>query len=238
MTNPHLSKILKPSLLTTFVLLFVSPLVIFAQANTAPAAKTLTVDQLVGNYKGTAKRSAGDIAFTLELKSENGKITGRLVEPHEMQINSGEISGNKLTLKLSSATNTATLVLHPVDDKLAGDWSSGAETGTVELKKVVAPSDAEVLTGEWDAAADVQGQAFPFTLTLKVEGEKVTGSSNSQLGNSIITGGTWKDGKLAFVLDGSGGQVAMVATLTDGKLIGDYDFSGQAQGRWVATKRK
>jgi hypothetical protein len=95
-----------------------------------------------------------------------------------------------------------------------------------------------LLTGVWDAAADAQGQAFPFTLTLKVEGEKVTGGSSSQLGESTISSGVWKDGKLAVVLEGgSGGQVALIATLVDGKLVGDYDFAGQLQGKWVATKK-
>jgi hypothetical protein len=100
------------------------------------------------------------------------------------------------------------------------------------------PSAAELLSGEWDAAADAQGQAFPFTLTLKVEGEKVTGASSSSLGNSTISTGTWKDGKLAIVLDAANGPIALIATMTDGKLVGDYDFAGQLQGKWVATKKK
>ena len=37
-----------------------------------------------------------------------------------------------------------------------------------------------------------------FLLTLKVDGETVTGGSSSQLGDSAIKSGTWKDGKLAF----------------------------------------
>jgi hypothetical protein len=227
--------------LTAFFFLLFAPLAVFAQGGAAPSPTPLTMDQFVGNYKGTAKRAGGDISFTLEIKSENGKAAGRLTAPEhpELQITSGEIVGKKLTLKLSSAANAGTLVLQPLDDKLVGEWQSGGHTGAVELKKVpTEPSAAEMLSGEWDGAADVQGQAFPFTLTLKVEGEKVTGSSSSQLGTSTITAGTWKDGKLAYVLESPNGQIAMIATLVDGKLIGDYDYSGQAQGKWVATKRK
>ncbi|HXU08316.1 MAG TPA: hypothetical protein VN743_04910, partial [Blastocatellia bacterium] len=93
-------------------------------------------------------------------------------------------------------------------------------------------------TGEWDAAADAQGQAFPFTLVLKLDGDKVTGSSSSQLGNSEISSGTWKDGKLSLVINGSSGAIGLMATLDGGKLIGDYDFAGQLQGKWVAVKKK
>jgi hypothetical protein len=98
------------------------------------------------------------------------------------------------------------LTLQKGEDKLTGDWVRGADKGTVELKKAAAEVfTAEMLNGEWDAVADAQGQPFPFLLTLKVDGEKVTGTSSSQLGTSPITSGTWKDGKLAIVLEGSAG---------------------------------
>jgi hypothetical protein len=191
--------------------------------------------------------------LALEIKSENGKLSGRLIAPKkEQSITSAEVADGKLTLKLAAGDEAATLVLHPQDNKLVGDWKIDKQTRAVEFEKVVpvtAPvvvevkkaaeaSTAELLTGVWDAAADAQGQAFPFTLTLKVEGEKVTGGSSSQLGESTISSGVWKDGKLAVVLEGgSGGQVALIATLVDGKLVGDYDFAGQLQGKWVATKK-
>jgi hypothetical protein len=227
--------------LTAFLFLLLTPLALFAQGGAASSPKPLTMDQFVGSYKGTAKRAGSDISVALEVKFENGKAAGRLTAPDhpELQITSGEIAENKLTLKLNSAANAATLVLQALDDKLVGEWRSGEQSGPVEFKRVPAePSAAEMLSGDWDGAADVQGQAFPFNLTLKVEGDKVTGSSSSQLGTSTITAGTWQDGKLAFVLDSPSGQIAMIATLVEGKLIGDYDFSGQTQGKWVATKRK
>src|SRR5207249_4164947 len=117
------------------------------------------------------------------------------------------------------------------------DWIKGAQKGTVELMK--APLAASVdLSGEWEAAADVQGQAFPFTLTLKVDGDKVSGSSSSQLGTSSISQGSWKDGKLAIILDASNGQISLYATVVDGKLSGDFDYAGQLSGKWIATKKK
>jgi hypothetical protein len=111
--------------------------------------------------------------------------------------------------------------------------SKGGE-GTVELHKVV----VDEISGQWDAVADAQGQPFPFTLTLKLEGEKVTGSSSSQLGDSPVSSGSWKDGKLSIMLEGGAGQIALAATMIDGKLSGDYDFAGQLSGKWVAIKKK
>jgi hypothetical protein len=58
------------------------------------------------------------------------------------------------------------------------------------------------------------------------------------LGTSTITSGSWKDGKLVFVLDSANGQIGMVATIVDGKLVGDFDLSGQMTGKWAAIKKK
>jgi hypothetical protein len=74
-------------------------------------------------------------------------------------------------------------------------------------------------------------------LTLKVEGEKVTGESSSSLGQATISNGTFKDGKLAFQLDSPGGAIIMSAVIKDGGLVGEFDYAGQTQGRWVAKKR-
>ena len=235
-----------------FLLLLLSPLVLFGQSG-APATKPPAADQFAGNYKGNAKSPEGDMSLTVEIKSENGKMSGRLVTPQgEQPFTSGEVVDGKLTLKFGSAGSAGVLALQLRDDKLVGEWKAGAKTRAVEFQKVPAasepavaevkkspePSAAELLSGEWDAAADVQGQAFPFSLSLKVEGDKVTGTSNSQLGNSTISSGSWKDGKLVLVLDSANGQTALIGTLVDGKLVGDYDYAGQLQGKWVATKKK
>ncbi|MDX6558829.1 MAG: hypothetical protein QOF72_1878, partial [Blastocatellia bacterium] len=202
--------LLKP--LPAFLLLLL-PLLVFAQ-NGTPAPKPATADQFAGSYKGTAKDPGGAIALTLEIKSENGKIWGRLVAPKsEQSFTSSELVDGNLTAKFGSGDTSGTLVLRLRDNKLVGDWKAGGQTRPVEfervpanpavaeVKKPTAPPAADLLSGDWDAAADAQGQAVPFTLSLKVEGEKVTGTSVSQLGDSTISSGSWKDGKLAVVLD-------------------------------------
>lgn len=220
--------------LAALLCLVLAPIGLAAQgAATAPQVK---VDEFAGNYKGTAKNPAGDTSLVLEIKIDAGKVSGRLVESqNEQPITSGEIVGGRLVVKVGSGSGAGTLTLQQQEAKLVGEWAVGGQEHAVEFTKE--PSVTEILTGVWDAAADVQGQALPFTLVLKVEGEKVTGSSSSQLGDSTISSGTYKDGKLAFMLDGANGQIGMMATLTDGKLAGDFD-SGQLQGKWVATKRK
>jgi hypothetical protein len=234
MISQQLSRCHLPKSATLLALLLLSPLVLFAQ--TQPP----TADQFVGNYKGTAKMGSGEMDVTLEMKSVNGNISGRAVAGDtEYQITTSDIGGGKLTLKFGTGADAASLTLQQSEAKLVGEWIKGAQKGTVELKKVVAePSAAEFLTGQWDATADANGQPFPFSLALKVDGDKVTGSSISELGQSTITSGSWKDGKLVFILDSANGQIGMVAGIVDGKLVGDFDYSGQMTGKWAAVKKK
>ena len=233
MISQQMSRRHLPRSATLLALLLLSPLALWAQTQTP------TADQFAGNYKGTAKMGSREMDVTLEIKSANGKLSGRAVGGEtEYQITSGEITGGKLTLKFGAA-DPASLTLTQQEDKLVGDWIRGDQKGTVELKKIAAePSAAEYLTGQWDGTADANGQPFPFVLTLKVDGEKVTGASSSELGTSPITTGSWKDSKLVFVLDSANGQIGMVATIIDGKLVGDFDLSGQMTGKWAAVKKK
>ena len=109
-----------------------------------------------------------------------------------------------------------------------------AAAATATVPTTAAPIN---LSGDWEAVADANGQPFPFLLTLKVEGEKVTGGSNSQLGEANIKEGSWKDGKLAFQLEGTNGIITMSATVIDGKLAGEFDYAGQLSGKWVAVRK-
>lgn len=98
---------------------------------------------------------------------------------------------------------------------------------------------AAELSGDWDAAADVGGQTMPFTLTLKVEGEKVSGSTSSDRG-SVALEGTYAAGVLTFGFATSEGMsIVMTGRPEAGKITGTFDVNGgTAQGGWSAAKRK
>ena len=200
-------------------------------------------DTLSGKYEGTLKMAgAADEKVWLELKNDGGKISGRLTKGQTaIDISEGTLAESKLSLKLGAAAKEGTISGVVDGDKITGDWTAGAAKRSLELKKVpaaaAASSAAVNLNGQWDAVADAQGQPFPFLLVLKIDGETVTGSSSSQLGESQIKSGTWKDGKLVFELEGQNGVISMSAVVVEGKLSGDFDFAGQLQGKWVAVKK-
>lgn len=211
-----------------------SILLVFA-ATIMAAAQGSTSTSFAGKYEGTAKGSDGEVRLTLELVDEAGKVSGQITSPHGVyKIVKAELADGVLTLDAEGTNTRGKMTLRQKGDTLAGDFTSDGKTGPVEFKKTI----KDELSGEWEAVADAQGQPFPFVLTLKVEGEKVTGSSSSQLGTSPISSGTWKDGKLAVVMEGGAGQIALMASMIEGKLSGDYDFAGQLSGKWVAIKKK
>ena len=233
MKNTNLTTKTFSCFLFSMLMLVLVPLMVSGQtpdtANQKPAAS------LAGKYEGTAKGPEGDVQVSLDLADDAGKLSGRVTTPRGVyDVQKGQMVEGLLSLELAGKGSVAKLTLRQKDDKLAGELSVDGKKGPIELKRI--PKDE--VSGEWDAAADAQGQAFPFTLILKLEGDKVTGSSSSQLGNSTISSGSWKDGKLAVILDGGNAQTALIATMVDGKLVGDYDYGGQLQGKWVAAKKK
>jgi len=210
------------------------------------ASVALAQDTLSGKYEGTVKTGAAEEKVTLELKNDGGKVTGRLMKGEgAVDITEGTLAASKLSLKLGAAAKEG-IINGVVDgEKITGDWIAGAEKRSFELKKVPATAAASApaaagavnLNGQWDAVADAQGQPFPFLLVLKIDGETVTGSSSSQLGESQIKSGSWKEGKLVFELEGQNGVISMSAVVVEGKLSGEFDFAGQLQGKWVAVRK-
>lgn len=224
---------------------------LFALTFVLGASVALAQDTLSGNYEGTVKTAgAADEKVSLEIKNDGGKISGRLMKGETaIDISEGTLAASKLSLKLGAAAKDGTVSAVVEGDKITGDWTAGAAKRTIELKKVPAaaapappktsaePAPAFNLNGEWDGVADAQGQPFPFVLTLKVDGQTVTGSSSSQLGESVLKNGSWKEGKLVFELEGQNGVISMSAVVIEGKLSGEFDFAGQLQGKWVAVKK-
>jgi hypothetical protein len=189
-----------------------------------------------GKYDATVKGETGEQKISLEVLEDAGKFSGSLTTARgSFKIIKGQVADGALTLEIERpGGGSGPMTLRQNGVNLTATISEAGKDVTVEFRRIV----ADEISGEWDAAADAQGQPFPFTLVLKLDGEKVTGSSSSQLGNNQISSGTWKDGKLALLINGSSGAIGLMGTLDGGKLIGDYDFAGQLQGKWVAIKRK
>src|SRR5262249_20436655 len=97
-------------------------------------------------------------------------------------------------------------------------------------------SNADAISGAWDAALTTDDNNVQLTLTLKLEGNKVTGSSeSSHLGSGAINNGSWVNNKLTITLESSHAPLTLTGTLQNGKLAGALD-AGHMQGKWEAEK--
>jgi len=206
-----------------------------AVAAQPPANTTQKIEpsSFSGKYEGTVKAETGEAKLTLDVVEASGKFSGTLTTPTGVfKIIEGHVADGSLTLRIEKPDRSSgVMTLRQNGGNLTASFTDGGKNVTVELRKLV----ADDISGDWDAVADAQGQAFPFTLSLKLDGDKITGSSDSQLGHANIVSGSWKEGKLAIALDGN---IALVATMIEGKLSGDYDYNGQGSGKWVAVRKK
>lgn len=106
-----------------------------------------------------------------------------------------------------------------------------------------ARSSAQALdvSGEWAMSVNTDNGQIPATLVLKQEGEKITGSIRSDMGESVIEG-TMKEKTLSFAFnfstpDGSSMVVTMTGTVDGTSIKGTFDAGGMMTGEWNATKK-
>jgi len=237
-------------------LLSIALLVTFSSVTSALAFTNVyqAKDNLSGKYEGVAKSDQlGDIPLTVEIKNDNGKLSGKIDTPQgPAAITSGTYADGKVSMKFDAGGNEGTVTATITGDKISGKWELAGQGGPLELKRAgmaaAPPSSAppsaapaaggDPVTGEWDASADAQGTAIPFTLKIKLEGDKVTGTSDGAQGSLPISKGTYVGGKLSFALDTPNGAVTLTGMIKDGKIVGEFDFAGQMTGKWEATKKK
>lgn len=208
-------------------------------------------DPLSGKYKGVAKSEAmGDLPLEVTIKNTGGKLSGVISTAQgDAQITGGTFENNKIKLTFDAGGTPGTVDAEFKDGKIVGKWDLSGMGGPLELTReggaAAAPAasaapaagGAVMVGGDWDASADVMGQALPFTLKLKQEGETVTGESVSDQGAMPITKGKLAGNLLSFSLETPNGEIKFTAKINGNMIDGEYDFAGQAQGKWTAKKK-
>jgi hypothetical protein len=94
----------------------------------------------------------------------------------------------------------------------------------------------DAISGAWDAVLINDDNNVQVTLTLKLEGNKVTGSfESSHLGSGAIKNGSWANNKLTITMETSHAPLTLTGDLQNGKLVGEWD-AGHMQGKWEAKR--
>ena len=95
--------------------------------------------------------------------------------------------------------------------------------------------------GTWKLTFQTDQGAVDADMTLKQDGEKVTGSLTSPQGEAPLDG-TFKGGKLVLSLSVDAGGQALTITfdgaLEQDTLKGNVDFGGFGSATWAATRAK
>ena len=113
--------------------------------------------------------------------------------------------------------------------------TGGALAGAQDTPKPA----ADPVTGSWEGTVELPDGSVPFTMTLKLEGSKVTGEVGSVQGAAPISEGSWVDGKLTITFTYvDGAAIQMTGVVTDGALKGDLSYGGgQMVVTWAAKKK-
>jgi hypothetical protein len=98
--------------------------------------------------------------------------------------------------------------------------------------------NSDPISGDWDVTFHVQNQTTPATFSLKLEGEKVTGTAYSHhTGAGTVRDGSWTNDRLSFTLDFKNHEsIAVTGTLKDGALSGEFTTEGFTE-KWNAKKK-
>ena len=94
------------------------------------------------------------------------------------------------------------------------------------------------IDGKWDATVFSPEGDYPLTMTLELSGTKVTGTVISDLGESSIMGGTFRDNSLSFTTDAGGMYVSFVGTLSGDSISGTVEVGDMGVMDWKAVRPK
>jgi len=101
-------------------------------------------------------------------------------------------------------------------------------------------ADPVNVTGIWDMLIETPQGQMNIVCTFKQEGEKLTGTQASPMGEIALEGAVvGNEVKYAVTIDMQGQQmtVSFAAKVEGETMNGLYDFGGMGSGAWTAKKR-
>jgi len=142
----------------------------------------------------------------LELKyDEAGQLTGktRLRPGTEMPVTNVIVQGNQLSFEVARERDGREVVTRysgsldgdTIKGKITSNWSGEEQTYDWDARRLVGA------TGTWRWTTVFGEYAVENKLTLKQEGEKLTGKLNSVRSENEIKKGKFKDGRVSFEVE-------------------------------------
>lgn len=235
----------KPFFSALFTLLFIltSATVSFAQSLSGTWEATITSPQGAGKSQLSLKQEGETLSGMI--KSEAGEVPIKgTIKGHDVKLMfSVKFQDNDLPITLSGKLDGEALKGAADFGGFAeGEWSavrSGGSAAAATAPAKPAAASSAALSGDWDIILNASGNEVPGKASLKQEGETVSGTIKTQLGEVPVKG-TLKgaDVQLKFTVNYQGTDVPITLTgkLDGGAVKGAADFGGMAQGDWTGKK--
>ncbi len=97
------------------------------------------------------------------------------------------------------------------------------------------------VTGTWDMAVETPQGTMSLTATFKQEGEKLTGTQTSQMGEIALEGsvkGTDIAFAIVFNMQGQDMTITYAGKIDGDAMSGTIEFGSYGSSTWTAQKRK
>jgi hypothetical protein len=97
------------------------------------------------------------------------------------------------------------------------------------------------ISGAWDMSIDTPQGQMALTVTFKQDGEKITGTQTSPMGESPLEGTlVGNELKYTITIDMQGQQatISFGAKVDGAAMSGVYEFAGMGSGAWTAKKKQ
>ncbi|HUQ70384.1 MAG TPA: hypothetical protein VM165_12715 [Planctomycetaceae bacterium] len=241
-------------------LLFALAVAVPAAAQTASPASPVDV---TGTWDITVTTQQGAIPSQLKLKKDGAKIVGSIASQMGEAPVEAELKDKTLSVWFTMQGQNGPMAIEMVGtvdgDKIKGslgmggstigDWvATRAKDAAAKTEPAAAASSpsspsSPSLTGDWNVSVELPNMTATPGLTLKQDGEKVTGEYvSAQYGKFPITGTVkGKDVVLNFsmAIEGNAMNVTYTATIQpDGSLKGSVKYADMMDGTFTATKKK
>lgn len=234
----------------------------------APATAQTTTNAApdpVGTWDATFTTQQGQIPAQLKLRKDGDKLVGTIASQMGESPVEWQAKDKTLTIWFNFATQNGQTPIEMVGTvdgekvkgsftaggQASGDWiatrakdaSAPAEKNDAPATTSAATKPAASLTGDWVASVELPNMTANPGLTLKQDGEKLTGDYTSAQYGKFPINGTVKGNDVTFWFAMSVEGTAMNVTYTgkieaDGSLKGSVNYGDMMSGTFSATRKK
>lgn len=220
-------------------------------------------DDASGRWEATFYTDNGEIPATIVLKKEGEKLAGTISGAQGQTEIWGTQKGTAVVLSLiyESGNGSMTITLNGTQDgdSMSGGADFGGQGGANwEAKRAADPApstpaqpdarkpaepDSKALnvTGAWGLEVHSAAGSGTPTVTLKQDGEKLTGQYSGQLGEAPLTG-TLKGNAITFQFDvdvqGTALRVVYSGTLEGDTMKGTVSLGSMGEGTFTGSRKK